>query len=274
MSDGPTGLTNARASPQDSSSAAATSVSDASTGSPGARASPRVSSSTAATLVSAASPTASTSALTVGSGNGFDAGAVRRDLKIMENVDREDAKALLQWCEERSDRAVPSTIPSSARAKPAPAAEAASSVPWDVRATAVEVLLKYFPKDGDTSKHACLLVLAESADARQHEIIVFPDDGDMYELESLYGNLSEASYNLGIAYRAMGNQISPNASRVAFFAATRAREIGERCWMRESAHTDLVTLMPLSYFYMISSSPVELRGRRLPRAGGSSCSAS
>ena len=95
--------------------------------------------------------------------------------------------------------------------------------------------------DGDTLKLACLLVLAESADARQHEIIVFPDDGDERELEFLYGNLSEASYNLGIAYRAMGDQISPNASRIAFIAATRAREIGERCRMRENAHADLVT---------------------------------
>ena len=95
-----------------------------------------------------------------------------------------------------------------------------------------------------TRASACLLVLAESADARQHEISAFPDNGDEYELESLYGNLSEASHNLGIAYRAMGDQISPNASRIAFFAATRAREIGERCWMRESAHADLVTVIP------------------------------
>jgi len=40
----------------------------------------------------------------VGSGTGVDEEAVKRDLEIMEDVDKEDARALLQWCEERSLR--------------------------------------------------------------------------------------------------------------------------------------------------------------------------
>jgi len=70
----------------------------------------------------------------------------------MENVDREDAKALLQWCEERSDRAVPSTIPSSARAKPAPAAGEASSVPSkSIEERSLRDGIENFPMEGDLS---------------------------------------------------------------------------------------------------------------------------
>ena len=45
-----------------------------------------------------------TGALMVGSGTGVDEEAVKRDLEIMEDVEKEDARALLQWCEERSLR--------------------------------------------------------------------------------------------------------------------------------------------------------------------------
>ena len=165
----------------------------------------------------------------------------------MEDVDKEDAKALLQWCEERSDQAsrapaAVSTIPSSARAKPAPATVATSFVPSVpvVRARAVEVeksasalLLEYFPKDGDLSNHACLLVLAQSADARRHEVDNFPKDGDLLKLAELYDDLGDDFEELGNAYRDMGNQISPDAARRAYFVGHSAYDIGKRIYVRE-----------------------------------------
>ena len=37
--------------------------------------------------------------MTVGHGSGFDEEAVRRDLETMAMVERDDAAALLAWCE-------------------------------------------------------------------------------------------------------------------------------------------------------------------------------
>jgi len=154
----------------------------------------------------------------------------------MEDVDKEDKKSPFQWCEERSNRAtrVPaaaSTTLSSARAKPTPAAVAASSassVPI-VRARILEKsasasLLEYFPKDGDISNHACLLMLAESADARRYEVENFPKNGDLSKLEDLYDDLGYAFEELGDAYEAMGNQINPDAARSAYSTGKFARE--------------------------------------------------
>ena len=85
-------------------------------------------------------------------------------------------------------------------------------------------LLEYFPKDGDISNYACLLTLAESADARQHEVDNFPKNGDLSKLEELYDNLGYAFEDLGDAYMAMGNQINPDAAQRAYSTGAFARE--------------------------------------------------
>ena len=100
--------------------------------------------------------------------------------------------------------------------------------------SASALLLEYFPKDGDLpSNHACLLVLAESVDARQHEINNFPKDGDRSKLEEMYSDLGDDFEELGDAYRGMGSQINSYAAKSAYLSGGYAREISMRICVSE-----------------------------------------
>ena len=60
---------------------------------------------TARASSTASAPSAITGGkLMVGFGTGFDEEAVKHDLEVMERVEKEDARKLLQWCEKRSQR--------------------------------------------------------------------------------------------------------------------------------------------------------------------------
>ena len=86
----------------------------------------------------------STSALTVGCGTGFDEEAVKRDLDIMKVADKDDADALLQWCEKRSLREGSASDVSTVSSSPNTDEDII-----DERSLRDEI--ENFPKDGDPS---------------------------------------------------------------------------------------------------------------------------
>ena len=148
--------------------------------------------------------------MTVGSGTGFDEEAVKRDLAIMEGVEKEDANKLRQWCEVRGLRDDIEKFPKDG--KPSDLGGLFDKLGDHLYGMGDEIRAEKAYREGTRRALAyapCYASLACALscrnDSKGAEIVLrkgiknFPKDGDLTDLGGLYSLLGEVLDNMGDA---------------------------------------------------------------------------